>query len=249
MKIKEALTSSTSVAVAADDPFETYAAAALACDITGTLLKFSKGDWLADRENKQIAPGTEMVANMDSFSVGWVKWSSGRPTETLMGRVIDRFKPARRDDLGDNDNDLWETDDKGVPRDPWRFSVKLVLADPNTGELFTFSTWSKGGRRALDKLCEAYARERTRHRDDWPVIELQVDSYQHPDKSRGRIKVPVLKIVGWIAKDAHSSILPRAPTSSPPPPNPAPAVTPPFSNPGEPPTYDSDDPCNYEPPF
>jgi hypothetical protein len=247
MKIKDALTSSAAALTPAeDDPFETYADAALANDIVGTVLKFSKGDYLAGPENRQIGPSARRVGNMDSFSVGYVRWSSGGPTETVMGRVVDRFVPPRRSDLGDNDPDLWEADDKGEPRDPWRFTVKLVLADPETGELFTFATSSKGGRRALDKLCQAYGRERARHPDEWPVVELQVDSYQHPNKAYGRIKFPVFKIVGWIAKGADISTV----WGSPPPPNPPPAmVAAPLSDMDEPPTYDSDDPGIYDPPF
>jgi hypothetical protein len=36
--------------------------------------------------------------------------------------------------------------------------------------------------------------------NDYPVIELGVGSYQHRDKSLGRIKFPIFKPVGWTAK-------------------------------------------------
>ena len=216
MKIKEGLIATTSTAVApvGDNPYTAYANAALAHNVTGTLLKFSKGDFLAGQDNRQIAAGTRLIANMDSFAIGWVRWSNGRPTEQLMGRVVDCFKPARRNDLGDNDSDLWETSENG-PRDPWQFTNNLVLAAAENGELFTFSTSSLGGRRALENLCQFYGRELARHSNEWPLIELQVDSYQHSDKSRGRIKHPVFKVVGWIAKDADGSTAPDAPKPAP----------------------------------
>jgi hypothetical protein len=31
-------------------------------------------------------------------------------------------------------------------------------------------------------------------------VELQVDSYAHPIKEYGRIKIPMLEVVGWEAK-------------------------------------------------
>jgi hypothetical protein len=120
-----------------------------------------------------------------------------------------------------------------------------MLANPETRELFTFPTSSMGGRKALDKLCRAYGREQARHRDEWPVIELQVDSYA--SKSFGRIKFPVFKIVDWVSKDADSSAAPGAPA---PPPNSAAAmVAPPLSDLGEPPPYEPDDPRDYDPLF
>jgi hypothetical protein len=174
MKIKDALikTPPTAASLAGDNPFTLYANSAMAHNLIGTLLKFSKGDYLAGQDSRAIAVGTRLIANMDSFAIGWVRWSNGRPAEQLMGRVVDCFKPVRRSDLGDNDSDLWETDDKGAPRDPWQFTNNLVLADPENGELFTFSTSSLGGRRAVEKLCQLYGRELSRHVDEWPVIEL-----------------------------------------------------------------------------
>jgi hypothetical protein len=223
MKIKETLikTPSTVVTPAGDNPFTAYANAALAHNLTGTLLKFTKGDYLAGQDGREIAVGTRLIANMDSYAIGWVRWSNGRPTEQLMGRVVDCFKPARRNELGDNESDLWETSENGAPRDPWQFTNNLVLADPENGELFTFSTSSLGGRKAVEKLCQLYGRELARHRKEWPVIELQVESYQHSNKGYGRIKDPIFKIVNWIAKDDGS---PAGPTAHGPAPNPTPAM-------------------------
>ena len=37
--------------------------------------------------------------------------------------------------------------------------------------------------------------------DDLPRISLKSDSYLHPDRQYGRIKVPLFELVGWEAKD------------------------------------------------
>jgi hypothetical protein len=43
------------------------------------------------------------------------------------------------------------------------------------------------------------------------VVSLQVDSYLHREKTYGRIKVPVLKIVGYVEKAPYVALLDHAP--------------------------------------
>jgi hypothetical protein len=47
--VKSPLKSSTALTTASDNPFADYADAALSNSINGTLLIFSKGDWLAGK--------------------------------------------------------------------------------------------------------------------------------------------------------------------------------------------------------
>jgi hypothetical protein len=149
-----------------------------------------------------------MVANMHSAAVGLIKWTIGMPPDRRMVRIIDDVAPVQRRDLGDDNPDLWEVDDKGRPRDPWSFCNELEMADPATAEVFTFRTTSMGGRRAFDKLCKAYGAERARHPDEWPLIQLGVSSYAHSDKSRGLIKEPVFTVIGWADKNSGGSTPP-----------------------------------------
>jgi hypothetical protein len=81
---------------ASDNPFADYADAAMSNTLNGTLLIFAKGDYLAGKEKRPVAIGTRMVVNMDSFSIGPVRWSGGKPVESFMGRVVDRFVPPPR---------------------------------------------------------------------------------------------------------------------------------------------------------
>jgi hypothetical protein len=69
-----------------------------------------------------------------------------------------------------------------------------------SGDLFTFSTSARGGIGAIATLARDYARGRAPHPGAFPVVELQVDAYQHSNSAYGRIKVPVFKCVGWEAK-------------------------------------------------
>jgi hypothetical protein len=125
------------------DPFLAYADAISPRSIVGTLLKFSKGDYLAGEEGEIIPHGTQLTANCDEFLAGWIKWQDGKPVEQRMIRVADGFHPPVRTDLGDTDKSLWETDDKGEPKDPWQFTNYLSLMDAD-GNLFTFTTSSRG---------------------------------------------------------------------------------------------------------
>ncbi len=62
-----------------------------ASDITGDLLKFAKGDFLAGQDNREIAIGTRLIANMDLLEVGWIKWEDSRPIDRRMGRFAEGF--------------------------------------------------------------------------------------------------------------------------------------------------------------
>src|SRR5438094_7839313 len=87
--------------------FEQYSAAACV-RMDGKLLKFTKfGEFQAGIDGEKLAHGTELVAQMRTLQVGWVKWFDGRPAERRMGAVVDGFIPATRAALGDTDKMLW----------------------------------------------------------------------------------------------------------------------------------------------
>jgi hypothetical protein len=118
------------------DPFEVYADSVSPRTIVGTLLKFSKGDFLAGEESKEIAEGTTFTANVDELTVGWVKWSGGKPIEHIMVRVAEGRTLPKRAELGDDDATRWETDSTGAARDPWQYTNYLPLMN-EAAELFT----------------------------------------------------------------------------------------------------------------
>jgi hypothetical protein len=185
--------------------FEAYGESAGSGLIVGDLLKFSKGDWLAGQENRAIAEGTKLLAVMDTLIVGWQKWESQRPVAYRMGLLIEGFVPPPREELGDNDEELWERDDNDEMRDPWALTNYMQLIDPkNAEQVFTFTTSSKGGLGAIAKLCREYgrAREKEHREDQYPLVRLDIGSYQHRDRSLGRIKFPSFSIVGWV--DRHT---------------------------------------------
>jgi hypothetical protein len=192
-----------------DDAFAAYANAVAPRSVIGTLLKFSKGDYLAGEEGAPVPTGTVVTANVAELLVGWVRWAANKPTDHIMLRVADGKAVPKRADLGDLDQSKWEADNHGEPRDPWQFTNYLpVLSE--SGELFTFTTASRGGISAIGELCRRYSQHRKRHSDVLPMIALDVDSYQHKLKEYGRIKVPRFIPMGWEPKSKFDVALAAA---------------------------------------
>jgi hypothetical protein len=191
----------------APDAFEAYANAVAPRTIIGTLLRFSKGDYVAGEEGKEIPVGSIFTANVDELLAGWIKWSGGKPVEHVMVRVAEGVASPKREELGDRDSCRWETDSTGVPRDPWQFTNYLALLNEQGG-IFTFATSSRGGLTAVGDLTRRYARHRRAgHRDVHPMIALDVGSYQHQNREYGRIKYPVFKPMGWTPKEVFTDAL------------------------------------------
>jgi hypothetical protein len=171
--------------------------------IVGDLLKFSKGDWLYGQNNQELADGTKLVAVMDTLAVGWQRWKNQRPVEHRMGLLVDGFVPPPREELGDTDEGLWDRDDNNEARDPFQYTNYLQFVDPNNRDtVYTFTTSSKGGLSAVAKLCREYGRatEKEGREEQLPLVVLSTGSYAHRDRSLGRIKFPVLTIIGWVNK-------------------------------------------------
>lgn len=186
--------------------FESYGAQASQRNIEGKLLRFNKGDYTSGPEDDLIDEGTQMIVDMESLLVGWQKWVDNKPSDSEMGPVIEGFQPPRRKELGDLDDTEWEVDESsGKPRDPWQFTNLMVMRQMGTtGDqdgLFTFATASRGGINAVGALCKVYGKKIRENPEAYPIIELNVDSYMHSNKAYGRIKIPVLDVVGWATKD------------------------------------------------
>jgi hypothetical protein len=203
-------TESTALAVIGDDDvFAAYANAVAPRNVIGTLLKFSKGDYLAGEEGAPVPTGTVVTANVAELFVGWVRWANNKPTDHIMFRVADGKAVPKRAELGNLDQDKWERDNHGEARDPWQFTNYLPMIN-ESGELFTFTSASRGGISAIGELCRRYSQYRKHHPDMLPLIALDVDSYQHKVKEYGRIKVPRFTPAGWEPKAKFDAALTAA---------------------------------------
>lgn len=200
----------TAVATTGGNAFEQYGNAVSQRTIVGELLKFSKGEYTFGQNDQEVEEGTTLIANMDELMVGWVKWEDGKPAEHLMGRISEGYVPQKRRELGDTDENEWETDDQGRPRDPWQLTNYLLLKDPDGDQIYTFATSSRGGLNAIGELCKVYGRQMRQHPDDFPIIALNVDSYRHSNKAYGKIFTPKLDVTGWAPKAEFAEALEAA---------------------------------------
>jgi hypothetical protein len=202
--MSELSTTTRSTAVTTErNAFEEFGASGF----VGRFLRFVKGDFLTgDSEHPEEVPlGMRLIAEVPNMEKGWVRWRENRPVDEMMNLVSERVPMPTREDLGDNDKSLWESNKDGSPRDPWQETYKLTLRsveDPDDDDkAFTFTTSSKGGRRAIKKLSGIFGKEGLRMRPgQLPIVELSYTKYDHPDF--GLMKNPEFKVVGWVAPNA-----------------------------------------------
>lgn len=186
------------------NPFEQYGNQVSQRNIVGRLLKFNKGDWLAGEDNEEIPIGKKLTCNMNELLVGWIRWMDNKPDQQIMGKVAEAYQAPKRNTLGDVDEALWEVGQDGKARDPWQFSNYMLMKEvgkkASDATLYTFATSSRGGLGMLGELCKVYGAEMRKRPDEWPIVELGKDSYDHPNKEFGRIKTPKMTVVGWEKK-------------------------------------------------
>ena len=189
--------SNTDIAIRHDyavSPWRAFADENLASAMVGDLITFAKGKWRRGEGKEPVPEGARFLCNMEEIWTGWIRWFDGKAVEHRIGRLIDFPPRLSREDLGHLDESKWETDPSGNLRDPWAQTDRMVMRDEN-GELCTFSTSSVGGRHAISKLCKSFDTGSSKHDGYWPVVVLEVETYQH--HVYGEIMKPRFKIVDW----------------------------------------------------
>jgi hypothetical protein len=177
------------------NPYLAFSAAESGRELVGDLIRFAKGDWLSGPDKKEIPGGSEFLAAVDCLVVGWQRWAGKQQVEKRLGRLSDGFIEPAREELGYTDEATWEVDSEGRPVDPWAKARMLPLKQLSDGALFTLVLNGKGrSGEAIGRLVGAYGRSRWQP-TDYPIIRLGTDAYIH--KTYGRIKYPILPIVGW----------------------------------------------------
>jgi hypothetical protein len=190
-------------AVPGKNAFEIYADDIDNQMIIGTLLKFSKGDWLVGCDGEECAE-RELVAIVPGLVHGWIRWQDNRPVEHAMGLLVECFTPPNRDALGHQDKAQWELDARGEPRDPWQQGLYLPMVSVDETTIFTFTTTSDGGRRrGVAPLCREYGHRIRLHPNEIPVVRLEQDSYLHSDRSIGRVKYPTFPVDRWVKAEPY----------------------------------------------
>jgi hypothetical protein len=153
------------------------------------LLKFTKGKYFIGDDE---VTGRTYIAHVDQMARGYVRFSRGKVVEQRVGKVADGFRAPARDELGDVDESQLEKDGSGKPRDPWSLQYYIPMTDIETGDTAVFTTASHGGKGAVGRLSDLYAKN---IRNGKPVVRLAVESYRH--QTFGRIETPNFMLVSW----------------------------------------------------
>jgi hypothetical protein len=145
---------------------------------------------------ESVPLGTRCIAHIDELELGWLHWEGGKPSDRRVGRVAEGFVPPKRSELGDDDKQYWEDQD----RDPWQFTMEVPITRLDTGERCKFTTSSGGGKECVGRLSRAYGlRLHAEERPGLPVVELRSDHYRN--RYGGRTFKPIMSIVNWTGSD------------------------------------------------
>jgi hypothetical protein len=169
--------------------------------LVGKPMKWSweTGRWFFDFVNGKnvdsvlVDSDEEFGVDLRSYSDTVTRWQDGKPTHRLGGRRIDGWINPPRDQLPDQNKDLWPIR-KDKPKDPWADSWQIVLRRLNDGQLFTWET-QYSAKRGLGEFLDIAHKEAIDHPGKMPVVTL--GSYQR-DKFNGEKEwVPQLRIISW----------------------------------------------------
>jgi hypothetical protein len=171
--------------------------------IVGRLIKFDgkKGAFVTTDNGEAIDQSAEFIALCEELWIGWIKFMEDAPPEKVGGLLYDGYVLPPRNSLGDTDQSAWPAGVTGQPSDPWQHQQMLPLQHTDTRELFTYSTTSSTGRRAVANLLRAYERLRRADPNELPVIRLKVGGFNHRDARIGWVHAPVLAQVGRTSRD------------------------------------------------
>jgi hypothetical protein len=197
----------TSTALALPDtrtPVQMYLDEVAPANVVGRLVKFTKeGVFATADDDGAMSEDAEFVALTDETQVGWIKFNGeGTPPDRIMGLLYDGFQMPSRASLGDSDEAEWPEGLSGKPSDPWLHQMNLVLQHAETRELYTFSTTSITGRRAVGNLLRHYNRMTRTNPGEIPVIKLKVGGFNHRDERIGWVSTPVFAVVGRVPRDS-----------------------------------------------
>lgn len=144
-------------------------------------------------------------SNEDAFIVrtatlqhGYVAWKDGVPKHVMVS-VFDSPEGPDKGSLGDQGQD---TEGKAVSWQPCA-SVELEgIEGVMKGETVIFQNSTAGGLDFIGKLAKSvFTKSQQPGAYVQPVIRLRGSSYQHKNRSYGRIHKPEFEILGWMNLD------------------------------------------------
>lgn len=157
----------------------------------GTIAKFSDCVW---RSHDGATLPRRLLAV--GFATANVRWSEGRPTETI--REIDGDEPLPDvDDLNARIPETkWEIGLNGQPRPPWERQHAVFLLDPEAGGRVTYASSAIGARIAINDLRDRVeTMSSLRGIEALPLVELAA----RPFKTRFGLRTrPHFEVRDWL---------------------------------------------------
>jgi hypothetical protein len=183
-------------------------------DMVGEPVKFKQGIWRKKTGSTgNVLTDYTVVKDLERFIVdvrsykrGWYRWHEKRPTHKFMGRLVDGWPLPTREQLP-------EADIAYTPEDGWQETHTIVMRELESGDLFTFSTTSWGGKKALSKLLTTFKDNAKKNPGLMPVVYLgSVDRMSE----KGVYQAPTLEVCEW-AEFGDDQSPPGNPPDVPPP--------------------------------
>lgn len=153
------------------------------------------GHWVFGSEQTEVEDGSTWAINPFSFTHGYIAW--GGDKTPAQGSVLGEMMVAINDPLPE------------LPPSPehatkgWEAQIGVsmrCLSGEDEGLEGRYTTTSKGGKRALQELAVAIAKQVDKDQTKpVPVVHLKKSHYQH--KSYGKTIVPVFEILDWVSMD------------------------------------------------
>jgi hypothetical protein len=195
---------STALAIPSRTPLDTYLDEVAPSSFSGRLTKFNKdGKFVVSDTGEAIDENVDFIASCDETLVGWIRFNGeGAPPDRIQGLLYDGFQMPARESLGDLDQTKWEKGLSGQPQDPWLHQMSVVLQETGSLEIFTFSTTSATGRRAVGNLLRHYERLRRADANLYPIVRLKSGGFHHKDPRVGWVATPQFVVVGKAPKDS-----------------------------------------------
>lgn len=162
------------------------------------------GNWVYGADDMDIQPGSRWAANILSIEHGFVSWT----------RYSDRDKNDKRKDelVGERMVSFLQPqpDRSALPNTGWDWTEQVsvlfqCLSGEDEGTVIVYKPTSVGGITAMRKLIDSVMTQLDRdEKHPVPVVLFENDTYQH--KRHGKVYVPILNIVQWVALDNPENI-------------------------------------------
>jgi len=183
------------------------AASAAVKNFLGSGKSFAKfnaqtGEYTFGSDNKELAHGTKLAVNMQSFRLGWICWKGEEVVGETMAAIFEGETPKSENEL--EDHGPYDEDGEGWSKQQ---SVEMkVVSGPHYGEEIEFKVSAWHGLAALSKLLEKYVAESPQHgEENVVVIEIGAQDFMPKVKKYGKKYKPTFNIVAWVSEEELAS--------------------------------------------